>query len=640
MSTNTLILAKDEKNNSKFVRCNNEGKLLLDTTGISFVVDISGQTVNIGTMPSVDVNGFSSITDFLTTGGMSVVLSDLDENQITNTVIDTKRGLDVNVINTSSDYATETTLSAIDTKLGEELSVNVISGFATETTLAAIDTKLGEELSVNVISGFATETTLAAIDTKLGEELSVNVISGFATETTLAAIDTKLGEELSVNVISGFATETTLAAIDTKLGEELSVNVISGFATETTLAAIDTKLGEELSVNVISGFATETTLAEIDTKLETGVNVNILDTNSTIYDLTNDAPTMTENDTRFTADRVRSDSWAFDTSKSTLGSNVYWYSNSSTSPLGVQQFPILHGDINSLYCVVSINKTENNNRLPFLALFSPSGSAFYTSRWIYTIDPNEKIIQTEKVLLYWNNDPVDIYTNLRHIQLLKNVIASEGPQLESETIFLMSVNTASGEPSNSISYNLYNAGFILDSVHNDYEFNSGIKSKADLLLSKLSVSDSTNLNVNVSNALGVTVSNTVDVANSNLDSFTFDIIDGKPTKGLNVITRNTYLANITQYQLADISGNDLPSMDLRAFKTLSIFGNRTHTGPGSHNIIVQFSIDGITFYDSPYVISVNGSDNFAWDFKDFCVPYLRLRFQVQVTALTLFLCLK
>jgi hypothetical protein len=343
---------------------------------------------------------------------------------------------------------------------------------------------------------------------------------------------------------------------------------------------------------------------------------------------------MTENDTRFVADRVRPDSWAFTNAKNQNGSNVYWYSNSSTSPLGVQEFPILHGDLSSLYCVVSINKTENNNRLPLMALFSPSQSAFYTSRWIYTISPVEQLLQTEKVLLYWNIDPVDIYPNLRHIELLKNVIASEGPQLETETVFLMSINTASAEPASSISYNLYNAGFVLNNgIHNDYQFNSGIKSKADLALSKLSVDN---------NLLSVNVGNVVGISNTSLDSMTFTNVNADSSiVGLNVIVRNPFNPLIFTYTTADISGaNETPSIDVRAFNKLSVFGVSTHTSPGSHNIIIEYSNDDATFYDSPNVIPTSGTGKFAYDNTTFCISYIRFRFQVTLTTLTFNISLK
>jgi hypothetical protein len=474
-------------------------------------------------------------------------------------------------------------------------------------------------------------------------------VSNFPTEQSITGMVSVSNFPTSFEV-SNFPTEQSITGMVSISNFPTSFEV-SNFPTEQSITGMVSVSNfptvQDVNVqNPISGFASETTQNSILTKLNNGVSVNVLNTNTTIYDLTNDSGTMTENDSRFVVDRVRPDSWAFANGKNQNGSNVYWYSNSSASPLGVQEFPILHGDLSSLYCVVSINKTENNNRLPFMALFSPSQSAFYTSRWVYTIDPTEQLLQTEKVLLYWNNDPVNLYPNLRHIQLLKNAIASQGPQLETETIFLMSINTASGEPSGSISYNLYNSGFVLNNeVHSDYQFNSGIKSKGDLVLSELSVAgDGESLKVAVSNSISCSVENTVNVDNAVLSEMAFDTIDSKGTKGLLVITKDIYDPTVFTYTEADVNYfNNLPTIDLRPFNKLSIFGVSTHTGAGSHNIIVQYSDDGTTFYDSPNVITVvinNGIGSFSWDYSNLCVRYMRLHFQVQIQTLTCIISLK
>ena len=460
------------------------------------------------------------------------------------------------------------------------------------------------------------------------ESTQLEVLSGIT--SGFSQLHSDLTSQLTVNLVdvSGLASQATLSDTYNLLNDNigtggLSVSIKALNGDEITNTVLDTKRG-------------------LDSNIINNLSVNILDTNPTIYDLTDNSATMTENDTRFIADRVRPDSWAFDTSKGTAGSNIYWYSNTSTSPLGVQQFPILHGDLSSLYSVVSINKTENNNRLPFMALYSPSTVAFYTSRWIYTIDTTEQLIQTEKILVYFNNDPVDIFTNLRHVRLLKNVIASQGPQLETETIFLMSINTASGEPTSSISYNVYNAGWILNNgVHNDFQFNSGIESKGDLLLSTLTLAaDGLSLAVAVSNTVAVSIADTVAVSNASLTDMSFQAINSAGANGLNVITRNVYNATITSFNSTDISVDDkLPSIDLREFNKISIFATSTHTGGGSHNVNIEYSVDNITWYNSPNVIAGTATA-FSWDNSTFCVPYMRLSFNVQILTLSCFVVLK
>jgi hypothetical protein len=525
-----------------------------------------------------------------------------------------------------------------------------------------------ESTQLEVLSGITSGFEILHND--LTNQLTVNTISNYALETTQDSILTNIANTMPLFTfeplggVQNNALKTRIENFPTLQGITGVVDVgnfpssfeVSNFPTEQSITGMVSVSNTSFEVsNFPSSFQVSNFPLTQQVLVSNSVDVNVLNTNSTVYDLTNDSATMTENDSRFEADRVRPDSWAFSNTKNQNGSNVYWYSNSSTSPLGVQEFPILHGDLSSLYCVVSINKTEDNNRLPLMALFSPSQSAFYTSRWIYTVSPTEQLLQTEKVLLYWNIDPVDLYPNLRHIELLKNVVASDGPQLETETVFLMSVNTTSAEPAGSISYNLYNAGFVLNNgVHNDYEFNSGIKSKANLALSKLQVQN---------NLLGVSVNNTVDCGITDatytttdnlscLNTFikggevsvkgaTFGDIDNISTKGLNVISRDAFEPTVLTYIATDVDGSgNLPNIDLRAFNKLSIFGVSTHTGPGSHNIQIQYSSDGAVFYDSPNVIPTNGSGNFSYDNSTFCVKYIRLHFQVAIQTLTCIISLK
>jgi len=82
-----------------------------------------------------------------------------------------------------------------------------------------------------------------------------------------------------------------------------------------------------------------------------------------------------------------------------------------------------------------------------------------------------------------------------------------------------------------------------------------------------------------------------------------------------------------------------PSITLGPYNKLSVFGVSTHTGGGSHNIIVMYSNDNITYYDSPNVIASTGG-KFAYDNSTFCVSYIKFRFQVQIETLTFNVALK
>jgi hypothetical protein len=557
----------------------------------SVTCDISGQTVVVSGVATEATlsDTYTLLNDNIGTGGLSVSLTALDGEKISNTVVNLKRGLDVNLINS--------------------LTVD-ISGQRVVTDISGQTVDISGQRVVTDISGQTVDIS--------GQTVLVD-ISGQTVDISGQRVIVDVSGQTVLVDISGQRVVTDISGQTVDISGQRVVTDISGQTVDIS--------GQRVLVD-ISGQTVN---------VGNAVSVNVLDVNSTVYDFTNDSSTITQADSRFEVDRIRPDSWSFTNFKNQTGSNAFFYSNSAASPIGAQQFNILHGDLESLYFVAGINRTDDINAVPFMAVFSPSNIAFYTSRWVYTIDPSEKLIQGEKVLLYYGVDPVHIYTNLRHLQLMKNVIASQGPQLESETCYLMSINTASGLTASSVYYNLYNCGWILNDVkhtHNDYAFSSGIQSRADFLLSKLNITDG--------ELLDCAVRNTVDVSSQSLSSMTFDTIntnDGNK-QGLNVIVRNQFYPTTVTFTEDDISIDDMtPPIDVRAYNRLSVFGVSSHTGGGSHNIILMYSNDDITYYDSPNVIAATAT-KFAYDNSTFCVSYIKFRFQVQIETLTFNVSLK
>ena len=546
--------------------------------------DLTSQlTVNL-----VDVSGLATQTtlsdtynllnDNIGTGGLSVSITALDGEKITNSVVDTKRGLDVNIIN----------------------SVGITGNVS--------------------VSNFPTSFEVSNFPAEQGITGSVSV-SNFPLEQGITG---------SVSVLN-FPTSFEVSNFPAEQGITGSVSV-SNFPLEQGITG---------SVSVLN--FPNTQAVSIDQYL----NVNILNTNSTIYDLTDNSPTLTGNDSRYEADRNRPDSWLYSNTKSQGGSSLYWYANSTTSPQGAQEFNITKEMIDTLYSVVSINKTANNDALPIMGLYSPSNTGFYTSRWVYTIDPSELLLQNEKILIYYGTNPIDLYPNLRHIQLLFNASASQGSLLPTEIIYLMSLNAPSAMAAGAISYNVYNTGFVLNNgIQNQYQFTSGIKSKGDLALSKLTV-DNGVLGVSVSNVVGVVNTNldtmtfTSDQLNVNVGQVTFSVIDDKGTKGLNIINYNMYapvIITFTQANVNSITGKS-DAIDLRGFKIINIIATETHSGGGSHNVNVEYSTDNSTWFVSPNVITGTAT-SFSWDYSGFCVPYMRLSFNVPILTLNCYICLK
>lgn len=510
----------------------------------------------------------------------------------------------------------------------QSTQLEVLAGITSGFDLLHND--LTSQLTVNLVdvSGLATQTTLSDTYNLLNDNigtggLSVSITALDGEKITNSVVDTKRG--LDVNIINSVGITGNVSVSNFPTSFEVSnFPAEQGITGSISVSNFPLEQGITGSVS-ISNFP-NTQAVSIDQYL----NVNILNNNSTIYDLTDNGPTLTGNDSRYEADRNRPDSWSYSNTKSQGGSSLYWYANSTTSPQGAQEFNITKEMIDTLYSVVSINKTADADALPIMGLYSPSNSGFYTSRWVYTIDPSELLLQNEKILIYYGTNPIDLYPNLRHIQLLFNASASQGSLLPTEIIYLMSLNAPSAMAAGAISYNIYNTGFVLNNgIQNQYQFTSGIKSKGDLALSKLTVDN---------NLLGVSIGNTPLVGISNA-TFTTASSDGTIV-GLNVITRNAYnpfILNFTEANV-NISGKS-DVIDLRSFNLINIFATETHSGGGSHNINVEYSIDGTEWFVSPNVITGTAT-SFSWDYSGFCVPYMRLSFNVSILTLNCFICLK
>ncbi len=583
-------------------------------------VNITGCEV---TLPVSLITGFATETtlgaintlldDNISTGGVNVSLTALDGEKITNTVVFTKRGLDCNIINLPATQEVSGTVAISNTSF--EIS-NLPATQEVSGTVAISNTSF--EIS-NLPATQEVSGTVAFSNTAI--EIS-NLPATQEVSGTVAFSNTAI--EIS-NLPATQEVSGTVAFSNTAIE-------ISNLPTTQAVSIAD------------------------------AVSVDINNVNSTVYDFTNDSSTITQADNRFEVDRIRPDSWSFSTIKSQGGSNCFFFSNSSGSPLNVQQYNIQYSDLESLYFVAGINKT-NINSCPFMAIYSPSNTGFFTSRWIFTIKSGQKITQGQKILLYFGVDPVNFHTNLPHVELELNVIASQGSRLPEEIIYLMSINSASGLASGDIYFHLYNAGFILNDVkktHNDYAFDSGINSKKDLVLSKLNIAgDSSSLAVAVSNVVSCGIANAsfttigsnsclnvnvgnidVPVSNTALTFMSFKEV-ASATYGLEVVNKNVQQSTNYLFTESDLTITDeTPSINVTTFRLMSIFGSSSHSGPGSHNIILEYSTNNNTWFDSPNVISTNSSGKFALDLKDFCVSYIRFRFQVEITDLNMNVCLK
>ena len=100
----------------------------------------------------------------------------------------------------------------------------------------------------------------------------------------------------------------------------------------------------------------------------------------------------------------------------------------------------------------------------------------------------------------------------------------------------------------------------------------------------------------------------------------------------------TLLQIHTEQQTIDGS-NNLPIIDMRNYTKVSIFGY-TEYSTGMNPIVVQYSIDGVTFFNSSNTIWTSSGQPFNWDNSSLAVPYIRLHLQVTYTKFQCNVCRK
>ena len=269
---------------------------------------------------------FFNIKDF--TSGLAAKIHTILVNTDENIAVHAMTGTAGNLINpaqedgnlaslAAKDFATQTTLSAVLTKLSADpatqttLAALLAKDFATHTTLAAVLAKMvaspaleGGNLATIAGKDFATQTTLAAVLAKLTSDPSTGTLQStgnasiatiaakdFATQTTLAAILAKMTADPATATLQGSGVSLAGSGV-------ILLNTISNkdFATQTTLLAINSllsgtsgtfsKITDGLGNNVTlrgssTGPAAPTDVAMVVTVRDGNANGRALDINST-----------------------------------------------------------------------------------------------------------------------------------------------------------------------------------------------------------------------------------------------------------------------------------------------------------------------------------------------------------------------
>ena len=283
---------------------------------------------------------------------------------------------------------------------------------------------------------------------------------------------------------------------------------IATLAKETTLVACKNALQGELAVNVvdISGLALQTTQADLLLLAElqdlNGVKINPDHPYQTSYDFNNNHVAMTmlgptSQDIRWTIDTLNNrDGWKFSTNNGqVLGSNCYWYANGAGTG---NQTVLQYQDFSSWYCVVKMDNTDDVDNAAFIGAYSPPTGTndviptFAHSRWVFSLPGDTQLFQNEKVLLYYGAIH-KVHSDLRHLPLSLVTIGNNGDRAPTETVYLITTNTASGLAVGAVNYMLHEAGFIALDIAREYHFSNSLERRQ---LANLSA---TNIPVAVSN---------------------------------------------------------------------------------------------------------------------------------------------
>ncbi len=142
--------------------------------------------------------------------------------------------------------------------------------------------------------------------------------------------------------------------------------------------------------------------------------------------------------------------------------NFYYY--------GKTNLPEVHtfDELKYLYCLAEIIQGGN----VFFSVYTVrqndghDAGAWYRSRHNYIIDGTGSTAETGIRLLYVNlgEQPSDIFDSVARVECTKEAFSSVGPQLDSEEILTIAVQSDSSEGAGQVEYVLQNVGFKLEHV--------------------------------------------------------------------------------------------------------------------------------------------------------------------------------
>lgn len=135
--------------------------------------------------------------------------------------------------------------------------------------------------------------------------------------------------------------------------------------------------------------------------------------------------------------------------------NYFFYGEGNTA--------ITLADLTSIYSNVTIDNYQGATSIPFFVVYTKmtgvgDAGAWYHSKIVYSLTPNEKIFLGEEVQLYTGSKPNN-NTHIRHVECNVRTVTGDGNS--DEEIYTITIHSDSGSPAatqilvSSVGYDLY-----------------------------------------------------------------------------------------------------------------------------------------------------------------------------------------
>jgi hypothetical protein len=334
-----------------------------------------------------------------------------------------------------------------------------------------IDIDVGQIVVGDITVESSDSITHAKLDT-LNTTLSNKVLNKETSSIDISGQSVSVSNLADVPLITGFSLDTTAQTTNDKL-DTLNTTVFNKVLNKET-SSIDIS-GQSVSVSnladvpLITGFATADLQNDTNDVLNTISSVSIAINNNVekivdregdimgnIY-YTEGASVWADSTPIPTVNVLNPNGWLYTNTNAGNAMNLFYFN-------GANEIRTL-GEVSGQYAVVSNLSTTINNKMIF-AIYTKSGSSFFTTRITHSQPSGGDMIAGGKYLLFWGDAPSDLYPNLPRIDLTD--VNTIGPANPLEEVLAVSLNSDSGAAAGGLSVSVEVLGVLFNSVSRSY----------------------------------------------------------------------------------------------------------------------------------------------------------------------------